>query len=50
MATKQLAIRRFAKYRADGKCFELYDAETGKCASFPGTKKELTVALQHINT
>lgn len=43
-------VRRFIKYRSDRRAFELYDIASGKCASFPGTRKELEKAAKERNT
>ena len=43
-----LAIRRFTDYRNDGRCFELYEVYTGKCASFPSTRKALEIYLRKL--
>jgi len=45
----QYGVRRFTDYRADGRCFELYDLATGECASLPTTKKDALAALTQRN-
>lgn len=47
--TTKYGVRRFCQYRYDGRCFELYDLATGECASFPGTKKDLTAYLKTLS-
>ena len=43
-------VRRFTEYRADGRCFEVYEIQTGKCASFPGTRKDLDHYAKQLNS
>ena len=52
MRTKKglYGVRRFADYRADGRCFELFNTVTGACASFPGFKYQLEQAARVKNT
>lgn len=47
---KKYGVRRFATYRNDGRCFELYEIATGECASFPCTKKDGEIAARKMNT
>jgi hypothetical protein len=49
MNAKRYGVRRFADWRDDRRCFELYDIDTGKCESFPGTRKELEAAAKEKN-
>lgn len=46
---EKYGVRRFATYRADRACFELFVLATGECASFPGTKKDLLQYAQVRN-
>jgi len=46
---KKYGVRRFAVYRADRRCFELYEIATGNCASFPCTKKDGEAAAKKMN-
>ena len=50
METFKFGVRRFTDYRADRKCFELYEIATGECASFPGTKRDLERYAKQKNT
>ena len=47
--SKIFGVRRFTSYRVDGRCFELFKAKTGECASFPGTKKDLEAYAKKKN-
>ena len=46
---KKYGVRRFCEYRDDGRCFELYEIQNGKCASFPGTRKDLEKYATKLN-
>ena len=46
---KKYGVRRFCEYRGDGRCFELYEIQNGKCASFPGTRKDLEKYATKLN-
>ena len=46
---KTYAVRRFTDWRDDHRCFELYTIADGKCASFPGTRKELEIYAKKRN-
>lgn len=50
LTIKKYAVRRFASYRDDRRCFEIYEIATGKCASFPCTKKDGDAAAKRMNT
>ncbi len=44
-------VRRFTTFarRGDHHCHEVYDMATGVCASFPGTKKDMTATARAMN-
>ena len=48
MKPQSYDVRRFTAYRNDGHCFELYTVQTGECASFPNTKKALTIYAKEL--
>jgi hypothetical protein len=46
-------VRRFCEYGDRGndrRCFELYEIHTGKCASFPGIRRDLERHARELNS